>query len=177
MKVQSPICSILFRSATFSLVTNFWLVTTFLWVAMISMVMASTTQAQEVDEFDLGRMEVELREDITDAIERDTDVANTALVFHNSGTRDVTVRCIAHAANGDVLGEGMTLVPAKGVRYLRASDLSDGVDFIGSARCKANGNVVGTAIFLAPGAITDLDVEQRHKKRRSMMRFPLIASY
>jgi hypothetical protein len=122
-------------------------------VIVVSLVSAATGQAQEAAEVDIGRLEVELRVDITKAIERDTDVANTALVFHNSGIRDAAVRCIAYGANGVVLSHGMTWVPAKGVRYLRASrDLSEGVDLIGSALCKANGNVVGTAVFLAPGA-------------------------
>lgn len=143
----------------------------------LSLFAATTGQAQELSEVDIGRLEIELRTDITDAVERDTDVVNTALVFHNSGIRDAAVRCVGYGANGEVLGRGMTRVPAKGVRYLRASDLSDGVDFVGSALCKANGNVVATAVFLAPGAITDLDVQQRPRRRRSHMRFPLIASY
>ena len=133
--------------------------------------------AQQIEEVDIGREEVQLRADITDAIERDTDVANTALVFNNSGRIATVVYCTAFAGNGDVLGRGKTRVPARGVKYLRASDLSDGVDFVGSAVCKARGRVTATSVFLAPGAITDLDVKQRRQNRSTRMRFPLIASY
>ncbi|HIF92183.1 MAG: hypothetical protein ABGX04_05295 [Myxococcales bacterium] len=102
----------------------------------------------------------ELRSDITDAVERDTDVANTALVFHNSGVRD--------AANSEVLGHGMTSVPAKGVRYLRAPDLSDCVDFVGSALCKAKGNVTPSDVYFSRQYAV---LSERSKiKRRTMER-------
>jgi hypothetical protein len=133
--------------------------------------------AQQLEEIELGREEVQLRVDISDAIERDTDVVNTALVFNNSGRVETVVHCTAYAGNGDVLGRGRTRVPARGVKYLRASDLSDGVDFVGSAVCKARGRVTATAVFLAPGAITDLNVKQNKRRRSTRMRFPLIASY
>jgi len=159
MKIQSLIYSALFLSA-----------------ALLSLG-SGRAAAQAVEEVDIGRLEVELRVDITDAIERDTDVANTALVFNNAGRVATTVYCTAFSGNGEILGRGKTRVPAKGVRYLRASDLSDGVDFVGSAVCKARGRVTATSVFLAPGAITALDVKQYRRKRTSRMRFPLVASY
>jgi hypothetical protein len=159
MKIQFPIRSTLLLSAIFLLLGS------------------SLAVGQQVEEVDIGREEVQLRVDISDAIERDTDVANTALVFNNSGRIATVVYCTAYAGNGDVLGRGKTRVPARGVRYLRASDLSDGVDFVGSAVCKARGRVTATAVFLAPGAITDIDVKQSKRGRSTRMRFPLIASY
>jgi hypothetical protein len=159
MKIQFPIRSTLLLSAIFLLLGS------------------SLAVGQQVEEVDIGREEVQLRVDISDAIERDTDVANTALVFNNSGRIATVVYCTAYAGNGDVLGRGKTRVPARGVRYLRASDLSDGVDFVGSAVCKARGRVTATAVFLAPGAITDIDVKQHKRGRSTRMRFPLIASY
>ncbi len=136
-----------------------------------------TAQAQDAEFIDMGRDEVELRVDVKAAVDRDTDVANTALVFNNAGRKDTTVTCTAYGSNGDVLGRGRTRVAAQGVKYIRASDLSNGVDFIGSALCKARGRIVVSSVFLAPGAITNLDVKTRNGKRWTRVRFPLIASY
>ncbi len=145
--------------------------------AALLLFVAGQSQAQVVEEVDIGREEVQLRVDITDAIERDVDVANTALVFNNTGRIATTVVCVAFDGNGDILGRGRTRIPSHGVKYLRASDLADGVDFIGSAVCKARGRVTATAIFLAPGAITDVNIKQRRQNRSTHMRFPLIATY
>ena len=162
MKIQSPIHSPLLLCAIFLL---------------LGPSVAAAQQVQQAEEVDIGREEVQLRVDISDAVARDTDIANTALVFNNSGRVAMTVYCTAYAGNGDVLGRGITRVPARGVKYLRASDLSDGVDFIGSAVCKARGRVTATSVFLAPGAITDLHVKQYKRGRLTRMRFPLVASY
>ncbi len=134
-------------------------------------------QAQPADLVDVSRDEVQLRADMADAIDRNVAVANTALVFNNASPRDTLVVCVAYDANGDVLGRKAAKVPARGVRYLRASDLSDGADFVGSAICRARGYVVSSAVFLAPGAITKLDVVTRKGKRSTRARFPLIATY
>jgi len=37
--------------------------------------------------------------------------------------------------------------------------------------------MLATGIFLAPGALTDVDVHQREHKRHSRIRFPLVATY
>ena len=126
--------------------------------------------AQEVAQIDDARDKVELQADIRDAIERDIDVANRALVFNNASRRATTVHCTAFSANGEALGKRVARVPALGVRYIRASDLSGGADCIGSTFCKARGSVVGSAVFLAPGSITNLDILRK-------MRFPLVATY
>ena len=67
MKIQSPIRSTLLLCAIFLLLGP------------------GLAVAQQAEEIDIGREEVQLRVDISEAIERDTDVANTALVFNNSG--------------------------------------------------------------------------------------------
>lgn len=159
MKIQSLILSTLFLSAALLLLGS------------------DMAAAQQVEAVDIGREEVQLRADITDAIERDADVANTALVFNNSGRRATVVHCTAFSGNGELLGSGQMRVPAKGVKYLRASDLAGGVDFVGSAFCKSRGRVTATSVFLAPGSITDLHVKQYRRKRTTRMMFPLIASY
>ncbi|HEB90495.1 MAG TPA: hypothetical protein ENI85_13065 [Deltaproteobacteria bacterium] len=140
--------------------------------------LAGAAQAQQVDEIaDTGRDDIQLQADMTDAIERNVVVANTALVFTNAGRHDTLVVCVGYDANGNVLGRRAAKVPSQGVRYLRASDFSGGADFVGSALCKARGHVIPSAVFLAPGAITHLDVRSTKGKRATRVRFPLIATY
>jgi len=132
------------------------------------------TSAQADD----SRPETELRVDLREAMERDTDSVNTALVFNNGATEVVRVVCRAFDARGTYLGRRTLRVAARGVRYLRASDFSGGSDFIGSAVCSARGRVAASAILLAPGAITNLDVIQAHAwDDANRVRFPLIATY
>ena len=139
---------------------------------------AGAAQAQTMlDSVDDSRSEDQLRADVKEAVERDNDVANTALVF-NKTTNEVThVFCAAHGANGEILGRKVARIPGKGVRYLRASDLSSGADFIGSAACSTRGRVVGSAVFLAPGSMTSLEVIQAAAWDSNSIRFPLIATY
>jgi len=138
---------------------------------------AAGAEAQTMIEMDDSRSETQLREDMKEAVDRDTDVANTALVFNNTGGEQTHVFCTAFGANGRALGSKVARIPGKGVRYLRASDLSNGVDFIGSALCSSRGRVVGSAVFLAPGAMTNLDVIQAGPWDDASLRFPLIATY
>ena len=140
----------------------------------ISSPVAAQTAAPTWDE---ARDEAQLKLDMRNAIERDTDVANTALVFNNTSGEDSFVACTAYGANGRVLGRKTAFVPGRGVRYLRASDLSNGRDFVGSAVCAVRVRMAASAVFLAPGALTNLDVLQAGPWDDSQIRFPLIATY
>jgi hypothetical protein len=127
---------------------------------------------------DVSRDGGDLTVDVRVAVDRDTDVADTALVFTNTGDAAARVVCRAFDKNGQALGSRTgASVPARGLRYLRASDLSDGADFVGSAICAAGGPMLASGIFLAPGAMTDLDVHQRERRKHSRIRFPLVATY
>ena len=57
-----------------------------------------------------------------------------------------------------------------------ASDLSDGLDFIGSAHCFVGRRVLGSAIFLGPG-ITDLPVHQSTSDSAVRIVIPVVAHY
>lgn len=139
---------------------------------------AGLSQAQTiVTPDDDSRSEMELRAEVRRAIDRDTDVANTALVFNNASSQESTVVCRAYGANGDFVGRGVAKIPPRGVRYLRASDLANGADFVGSAVCRTRTRMAASAVFLAPGAITNLDVIQAAPFDSYDIRFPLIATY
>ena len=139
---------------------------------------AAPAWAQTVVDLDESRSEAELRVDMRDAVERDTDVVNTALVFNNTSPDVSHVICLAHDAQGQYLARRIVRIPAQGVRYLRASDFATRGDFIGSATCTSRARIAATAVLLAPGAITNLDVIQADRwDDANRMRFPLIANY
>ena len=125
----------------------------------------------------LDRGADDLLADLEDSTHLDRDIADTALVFSNATDLPVVVKCAATDANGNILGRAHTHVPGNGLRYLRASDLAGGVDFVGSAVCKADGRADGSAVFLAPSAITSLKVKQRARRGVTLFRFPVVASY
>ena len=104
----------------------------------------------------------------------DVDVADTALVFTNLGARGSRVKCVAFGKNGAPVGRAWLKLPALGLRYLLASDLSNDRDFVGHAQCAVAAGVKGSAIFLGPG-LTDLPVLNPAAPGR--VRFPLVATY
>ena len=92
----------------------------------------------------------------------DRDTTDTAIVASNMGPRPALVICSAFNANGNVLGAARMRVPRRGLRYLRASDLSNGVDYVGQVRCRsANANIFGSAFLIGPGGVTNLPVQQQ----------------
>ena len=125
----------------------------------------------------LDRGAGDLLADLGDSTHLDRDIADTVLVFNNRTGRRAGVWCAAYDADGNILGRADTYVPGNGLRYLRASDLSGGVDFVGSAVCKARGRLEGSVVFLAPSAITSLKVRQHERRGVTHFRFPLVASY
>lgn len=106
----------------------------------------------------------------------DRDVADTALVFTNLGGADRKVVCVGFDGNGRAVGRAWVKLPRRGLRYVLASDLSNGADFVGSAHCLTSGHVSGSVVFLGPD-LTDLRVEQKRNRRRGRIRFPVVATY
>ncbi len=106
----------------------------------------------------------------------DRDGLDTVLVFSNQLDREVRVGCRAFGRDGQLLGRAGTGLPARGLRYLRASDLAPGGDFVGSVDCLAGGRVLAEALLLAPGGITNLEVLQRARARSTRIEFPLVAN-
>jgi len=129
----------------------------------------------EVPEIDIERDGDALRDEIRPR-PIDTDIADTALVFTNETAAIVEVKCIARNQNGTVVGRTRTRLPAHGLRYLRASDFSDGRDFIGHATCKSSGHVAATAMLFGV-EISDLPSTSRRRGRGMHHKFSLIATY
>ena len=152
----------------------------FLLAGATVLAFAAPAHAQRAVETELGdaRPEAELRVDLREAMEHDTDSVNTALVFNNPNAEVAAVLCRAYDSNGNYVGRRIFRLPANGVRYVRASDFSGGGDYIGSAICSSRSRVAASAVLLAPGAITNLDVIQSDPWDDSnRTRFPLIATY
>ncbi len=129
------------------------------------------------DSIDEGRTSVELEADLKQSVDRVTNVVNTALTFHNPGRGRAIVVCAAYDGNGNLLGTKAVHIPPRGLRYLRASDIAYGVDFVGTAECKSRSRVRGSAILLAPGALTNLDVRHSGRSWVTFISFPLVVSY
>jgi len=134
----------------------------------------STAALSTDDGVEIVRDGIELRDELLPR-DIDHDIADTALVFTNLGGRVSRVRCVAYDANGQPIGRAWLRVPALGVRFMLASDMANGSDFIGHAQCGALNAVRGTAVFLG-GGVTDLPSMQP-RRFDGRIRFPLVATY
>ena len=129
--------------------------------------------SDEVPEIEIDRDGDALSEEIRPR-PTDTDIADTALVFTNQTRHRVEVRCLARNDDGETIGRARIVVPGGGLRYLRASDLSEGADFVGSALCKSAARVVATAMLFG---VEISDLPSRSVQWGKVHRFPLIATY
>ena len=145
-------------------------------VCSFGLAVSAAAQSLPVDSAALiDRGSVDLLADLEDSTHRDTDSADTALVFTNKGYTRVGVWCTAYDSDGHVVGRANIYVPGNGLRYLRASDFSDGRDFVGHAECKSNGHAAATAVLFG-AEITDLPATSRRRGRGMHHRFPRIAT-
>ena len=106
----------------------------------------------------------------------DVDVIDTALVFNNPRRHKTLVARVGYNANGRALGRAYTVVPANGLRFIRASDISDGRDFLGSAKCQARARVIPSSFIVGVG-FSDAPAKVINGWDNSVMRFPVVASY
>ena len=131
-------------------------------------------QLAEIDAVEIAREVDTLPEEIEPKPD-DPDFADTALVFTNMGRRTAWVKCVGFNKNGAPVGRTRTRIPPLGLRYVLASDISDGADFVGQVQCSPLGQVVGSVVFIGP-AVTDLPV-RNGRIGHSRIRFPLVAHY
>ncbi|MEM7467567.1 MAG: hypothetical protein AAF387_11895 [Pseudomonadota bacterium] len=106
----------------------------------------------------------------------DVDVVDTALVFNNPRQHKTLVACVGYNANGRVMGRAYTVVPANGLRFIRAADISNGRDYLGSAKCKARARVIPSSFIVGIG-FSDAPARVINGWDNSVMRFPVVASY
>ncbi|MCP5058376.1 MAG: hypothetical protein GY937_16860 [bacterium] len=152
---------------------------------LVLALVASPSFAQSDTEIEIERTADELPAALVDPVDpADPDAVESALVFTSRGGAAV-VRCVARDGNGNRVGNPVVIpVPAEGLRWSRASDLSNGADFVGSAGCTSLGSLVPSAFLVGPNGATDLRASQVRKRigRRGRrfshhFRFPVIASY
>lgn len=155
-----------------------------LWILMLILV-AAPSLAQSETEVEIDRPADELLDALADPVDpTDPDAVDSALVFTSAGG-PAAVRCTARDGNGNRVGSPVIVpVPAEGLRWIRASDLSNGADFVGSARCTSLGAVAGSAFMVGPRGATDLPSKQSRTRRGRRgkhythhLRFPVVASY
>ena len=104
-------------------------------------------------------------------------MTDTALVFTNPGGSSATVRCNAYNKEGVWIGRTRTVVPGDGLRYIRASDLSGGSTFIGSARCWSARRTIGTGYLVTREGITATRVVSHRHEATEYFRFPVIGYF
>ena len=147
-------------------------------IALLGLLLPSYGAAQvaelpagEMDEIAIDRDSVELR----DAMDiRDRDLINTALVFTNVAGDRARVGCHAFNADGEPVGRVRVYIPGGGLRFVFASDFGNSVDFVGHVTCRTSPRVRGSAVLLAPHAITDLSAQ--HNRRLGTILFPVVAN-
>ncbi|MFT4582383.1 MAG: hypothetical protein ACI915_001197 [Gammaproteobacteria bacterium] len=130
-------------------------------------------QGEEIG-IEITRDAYELKEVI--ATDRDSDVIDTVLIFSNTRSHRNIAVCVGYDANGNVLGRAFTVIPANGLRFIRASDLADGTDFLGSAKCVTRPKVIPSSFVVGVG-FSDAPASVVHGRNRSRIRFPVVASY
>lgn len=132
--------------------------------------------AEDTDVIEIERDGVALATEL-DVRPDDRDFTDTAIVASAVG-RGALVVCQAYNANGRFLGSAAMRVPANGLRYLRASDLANGVDYVGQVRCKSrHHSIAASAYLIAPGGITNLGVEQKSVHGVLHIQAPVTASF
>lgn len=125
---------------------------------------------------DIERDSASLRDRIATPVDPDHDVADTAIVITNLARSRGRAFCVAFDYDGRVAGHARLKVPPLGLRWMLASDISDGVDLIGSAQCYLSGRLVGSAMFLGRD-VTDLPVHQTTVGGNQRIAIPVLAHY
>jgi len=123
---------------------------------------------------EITRDALELRHDLRPRPD-EPDVADTALVFTNEGGSSARVRCVAFNSRGHAIGRAWLAVPGLGLRYVLASDMAHGRDFVGQVQCAAPVRIKGSAVLLGAD-VTDLPAFQI-QGTFGRLRFPVVATY
>lgn len=146
-----------------------------LGAALLLLVTTSAGLAQTPTEIEVDRDTDELK--VLVLPDPGRTMTDTALVFSNPGGSAAIVRCNAYNKNGVWIGRSRTTVPARGVRYIRASDLSGGDNFLGNARCWSARRTIGTGYLVTREGITATRVVSNRHEATEYFRFPVIGYF
>lgn len=145
------------------------------WMALASAALLSTAAgAQESEVPDLSHDESELENVLEEPV--DAPRANTALVFSSLADVERRVVCRARNARGEEVGAAAVRVPAHGVRFLLASDFSDGEPFVGQVRCVAPRGIRGSGFARSANGVTDVPSPEQREGRGVLIHFPVVAT-
>ena len=175
MSIPTPTHDMSKRSTKRPLGRALLLVSAALAMALAAPVVASAQGLRTIAEVEIDRDTDDLRHEIRPR-PTDVDIADTLLVFSNSGPEPAEVRCVAWLRDGTPFARAYVMVPGSGVKFMAASDISGGKDFIGQVTCHTQQHVVPSAIFLGP-QIENLNVRVTGHDVRTRIRFPLVATY
>lgn len=140
----------------------------------LGLLLSASVTAQEIDAVEVDRGAIDIRAVLVPR--PDVDSTDTALVFSNPGAEASVVVCAGSDANGVGVGRAKTEVPPGGVRLILASDLSDGADFVGSARCKSRTRLTPSAFVVGPG-LSDAPAQVVRRRDGPEYAFPIVATF
>ena len=143
-------------------------------VALAAIAAPAIAQDARALDVDLSRDGIELREVLDRPV--DEDIMDTALVFTNTGRIATRVVCKAFDDEGAAVGRTALKVPGLGLRFVLASDVANGADFLGSVQCSTQGRVLGSAFLLGVGGVTDLPARQGDSEGALRVRFPVVVT-
>lgn len=136
--------------------------------------LAAAAGAQEIDPPDVTHQESELEAVLEDPVA--APHVNTALVFSSLADVELRVVCRARNAAGEAIGHAAVRVPAHGVRFLLASDFSDGAPFLGQVRCLSPRGIRGSGFARSANGVTDVPSPELKAGRGLLIHFPVVAT-
>jgi hypothetical protein len=146
-----------------------------LWLALAAAaLLASAAGAQEIDPPDVSHDESALEDVLEEPV--DAPHADTAMVFSSLVDVELRVVCRARNAQGEAVGAAAVRVPPHGVRFLLASDFSDGAPFLGQVRCASPRGIRGTGFARSANGVTDVPSPEHRAGRGLLIHFPVVAT-
>lgn len=146
-----------------------------LWIALAAVaLLASAAGAQEIDPPDVSHDESELEDLLQEPVA--PPQVDTALVFSSLADVELRVVCRARNAQGVAVGDAAVRVPPHGVRFLLASDFSDGAAFLGQVRCASPRGIRGSGFARSANGVTDVPSPEHRAGRGLLIHFPVVAT-
>ena len=136
--------------------------------------LATAAAAQEIDPPDVTHEDGVLEALLEDPVA--APQVNTALVFSSLADVELRVVCRARNAQGVPIGHAAVRVPAHGVRFLLASDFSEGAPFLGQVRCLSPRGIRGSGFARSANGVTDVPSPELRARRGHLIHFPVVAT-